>query len=191
MRELARLAGAAEVEAPDALGSSWYPQRFIAPRAANEPHLSAALDRVDAILDDLVERGIAPGRIVLGGFSQGACLAAEVLARRPRPLGALAVLCGGLIGAGEDELAHPPPGALAGVPVLLTGTVEDAWVPVERVRRTAEILQHAGADVDLRVHPRAPHQVHASELEALRALLERVRVTFAQAKSGARSMKIR
>jgi phospholipase/carboxylesterase len=160
--------------APAAPGNSWYPGRFMQPRSVNEPALSDALDVVGATLDDLTAEGIEPGRIVLGGFSQGACIACEALARRPRRLGALAVLCGGLIGADDDDLARPPPGALDGLPVLLTGTEEDDWVPVARVRRTADLLAAGGAAVDLRVHPPAEHGVHDEEVDALRELVRRV-----------------
>jgi predicted esterase len=159
--------------APSVPGNSWYPGRFLQPRAASEPALSRALDVVASTLDDLTAAGVDPARIVLGGFSQGACLVCDALARRPRRLGALAVLCGGLIGAG-DELAHPPADALAGLPVLLTGTEEDDWVPVERVRRTAELLSDGGAAVDLRIHPPAEHRVHDEEVEALRELVRGV-----------------
>jgi predicted esterase len=157
--------------APAAPGGTWYPERFVAPRSANEPQLGAAHAATHAALDDLESRGIAAGRIVLGGFSQGACLACDVLAARPRPIGALAALCGGLIGSGDTELPRPAPGALHGLPVLLTGTEEDPWVPVDRVQVTAAVLRAAGAEVDLRVSPPAPHAVHAEEVDALRALV--------------------
>ncbi len=152
--------------APAAPGGSWYPHRFVRPQATNEPHLSQALALVDDALAELARRGVAPGRVVLGGFSQGACLACEVLARRPRPLGALAVLSGGLIGA-DEELARPAAGSLAGLPVLLTAAEGDAWIPVQRVRRTAEVLAAAGAAVDLRVLAPAERD---EEVGALRAL---------------------
>ena len=165
MRELAARLELEDVAcvAPEAPGNTWYPQRFREPRAANEPQLSESLGTVHAILDDLEVRGVAPGRIVLGGFSQGACLASEALARRPRPVGALAVLCGGLIGI-EAELATPAAGSLAGVPVLLTGTEGDDWVPVDRVLATAEALGAAGAEVELRIFAPAPHEVHPEEV---------------------------
>lgn len=166
------LPGAAVVT-PAAPGGSWYPERFMQPRAANEPHLSEALARVHRTLDELEAEAGEPGRIVLGGFSQGACLACEALARRPRPLGALVVICGGLIGA-DDELADPPDGALDGLQVLLTATEEDHWVPVERVERTAGILRAAGASVDLHVHPPAEHQIHDEEVDAFRRLAARL-----------------
>jgi phospholipase/carboxylesterase len=157
--------------APAAPDRSWYPQRFMDPRAANEPVLSQAIDRLHETLDELADSGAEPERIVLGGFSQGGCLACEALAQRPRPLGALVVLCGGLMGKDDDELVEPPPGSLEGLPVLLTGTEQDDWIPVERVRRTADVLAAAGARVDLKIHPPANHEVHHDEVLALRRLL--------------------
>jgi len=159
--------------APAAPGGSWYPQRFVAPRAANEPHLARALATVQEILDGLERDGVPPARTLLGGFSQGACVACDVLARGPRRLGGAAILCGGLIGAGAEELARPPAGSLAGMPVLITGTEEDAWVPVERVRDSAAALGAAGAEVDLRIFPPAPHGIHPEEVDALRELVLR------------------
>ena len=178
MRVLAQRLGhdAARVVTPAAPGASWYPERFRQPRRANEPHLSAAVAAVHAALDDLEADGVAPERIVLGGFSQGACLAVEALAQRPRPLGALAVLCGGLIGA-DEELTIPPDGSLERLPVLLTGVEEDAWVPVARVRRTREVLARAGARVDLLVLGPAAHEIHAEEVVAMRRLVDEVAET--------------
>ena len=112
-----------------------------------------------------------PGRIVFGGFSQGGCVACEALAQRPRELAALVVLCGGLIGATEDEITKPPAGSLDGMPALITGTEEDEWIPTERVERTTAILEAAGARVTLRIHPPAPHEVHDEEVVELRRLL--------------------
>ena len=161
---------------PAARDGSWYPERFMDPRAVNEPGLSRAIAQVHETLDRLAAEGVAPERTILGGFSQGACLACEALAQRPRPLAALVVLCGGLMGADEDELVKPAAGALDGLPVLLTATEQDSWIPVERVERTAAILTAAGALVDLRIYPPAPHEVHPDEVAALRGLLLELRM---------------
>jgi predicted esterase len=158
---------------PAAPGGSWFPHRFVGPRAANEPTLGTSVGRVHAALDELAARGFAAERTVLAGFSQGACLACHALAVRPRPLGALVALSGGLIGL-DDELEQPAPRTLRGCAVLLTGTDGDPWIPVERVRRTAEVLRAAGAEVDLRIHPPAPHGVHDAEVAAFRLLLRRL-----------------
>jgi predicted esterase len=160
--------------APAAAGGSWYPERFAAPRARNEPHLSAALAMAHRTLDELEARGVPAARIVLGGFSQGACVACDALAGRPRPLGGLAVICGGLIGEDPGEWPRPAPGSLAGLPVVLAGTEDDEWVPADRVLATAEILRAAGAAVELHISSPAPHEIHTEEVDALRALVRTV-----------------
>ena len=161
--------------APEAADRSWYPHRFMDAREANEPELSRAIASVHETLDELEAQGVEPERTVLGGFSQGGCLACEALAQRPRPLAALIVLCGGLMGANDDELVLPPAGALEGLPVLLTGTEQDDWIPIPRVERTADVLSAAGARVDVRIHPPAAHEVHDTEVVAFRRLLLQLR----------------
>jgi phospholipase/carboxylesterase len=156
--------------APAAPERTWYPKRFFDPREANEPQLSASIDEVHHTVDRLVGEGVDPERIVVGGFSQGGCVTCDALARRPRPLGALVALCGGLIGP-EDDLAQPDEGSLAGLPVLLTAIEDDEWVPVERIERTAEVLSGAGAEVELCLYPPGEHEVHDEEVVALRDFL--------------------
>ena len=173
MRQLADRLGLPGIAcvAPEASDRSWYPHRFMDPREANEPELSRAIAHVHEMLDGIEAQGVEPERTVLGGFSQGGCLACEALAQRPRPLAALIVLCGGLMGANEGELVHPPAGALDALPVLLTGTEQDDWIPVQRVERTADVLRAAGASVDMKIHPPADHEVHDTEVVAFRRLL--------------------
>ncbi|MBV8522317.1 MAG: hypothetical protein JOY71_09360, partial [Acetobacteraceae bacterium] len=68
--------------APQAAGRSWYPYSFLAPLEQNEPFLSAALEMLDRLVSELGREGLALDRVVLFGFSQGACLALEYAARR-------------------------------------------------------------------------------------------------------------
>ncbi len=69
--------------APRAASGTWYPQRFLAPLAQNEPYLTSALSVLAEVVAELVARGISRERVVLAGFSQGACLALEFAARHP------------------------------------------------------------------------------------------------------------
>jgi phospholipase/carboxylesterase len=154
--------------APRAANGAWYPLRFIEPLERNEPWLSFALDALDTLV-----AGLGPAdRVALVGFSQGACLTLEYVARHPRRYGAVAALTGGLIGT-EEELTRPAPG-LAGTPTLVTGVERDAWVPPERTRESAAILAEAGADVDLRVFGPGPHGVREEEVAAVGDLLRRL-----------------
>jgi phospholipase/carboxylesterase len=149
---------------PAAANDTWYPRRFVEPVAANEPWLTYALEALDAI----VARVADLDRTVLVGFSQGACLTLEYVARNPRRYDGVAGLVGGLIGA-DDELTRPS--GLDGTPLLITTIEGDPWVPEARTRESAAILAQAGADVDLRVFPPGPHGVTAEEVDAVRALI--------------------
>jgi phospholipase/carboxylesterase len=158
--------------APAADGGSWYPNRFMEPVAANEPFLSRAVERCDAVIGDAAEGGrLRPGRLAVVGFSQGACLAVEYALRHPGRCGALVVFTGGLIGpAGTDW--QPAARTLAGLRVLLTGSNIDEWVPEARVRETAQVLTAKGADVQLHVYTGRPHIVSDAEIVEARAFLE-------------------
>ena len=146
---------------PAAAGRTWYPERFTVPTAANEPWLGWTLDAIDAAVAAL---GRPAEEILLGGFSQGACVALEYAARNPRRYGAVAGLSGGLIGA-DGELTRPE--GLDGTPLLITTAEGDDWVPVERTRESAEILAAGGAEVDLRIFARGSHAIRAQEVDAV------------------------
>ena len=153
-------------------GGSWYPERFMAPLARNQPHLDQALARIESTVRALEARGLPRARIALVGFSQGACLACSYLFRHPTRFGALAALTGGLIGPPETTFSAS--GSLDGTPTLFATADPDAWVPVERVRQTAELFRAMDAVVDLRVYPGAGHLVSDDAAHATRELLGRL-----------------
>lgn len=153
-----------------AVGGSWYPESFLEPRSRNEPWLGHSLERVGGVLDDLLAAGLAPESIFLAGFSQGACLALELFARRGTPLGGVAAWTGGLIG---DEL-HPEElaGALGGTPVFLGAGDPDPHVPWRRVEESAEVLEGMGAKVTLERYPGMPHAISERGLAWARRRVE-------------------
>src|SRR5216683_4646394 len=83
--------------APQAAGSAWYPNPFTAPLEDNEPYLSSALELLSSVLSR-VEAKVSAEKVVLLGFSQGACLTLEFAARHARRYGGVVGLSGGLIG---------------------------------------------------------------------------------------------
>src|SRR6266852_8669628 len=83
--------------APQAAGNTWYPNPFTAPLESNEPYFSSAIDVVETLLAR-VEETIPAARVILLGFSQGACLTLEFAARHARRYGGVVGLSGGLIG---------------------------------------------------------------------------------------------
>jgi predicted esterase len=108
------------------------------PIESNEPWLTSALDAVG----DVVQAAIAAvpkSRILLGGFSQGACLALEFLVRAPARYGAVAGLSGGLIG--PPGTVWPQTGSVDGTPVFLGCSDVDFHIPKERVVESADVLR--------------------------------------------------
>jgi predicted esterase len=148
--------------APQAAGSSWYPQSFLAPRQNNEPWLSSALRKVDAVVEMAAAAGIPQARVLLGGFSQGACLSTEYVASHPARYAGLIALTGGLIGPLGSDVSHR--GDLAGTPVFMGGGDPDPHVPWARVEESAEVLRGMGAVVTTRRYPGKAHSVSAEEI---------------------------
>ena len=156
--------------APEAADGAWYPNRFMAPMATNEPGLSSALRTVGRALADVAASGVPPERTILLGFSQGACLVTEFAARTARRYGGIACLSGGLIG--PDGTSRDYPGRLFGTPAFLGCSDTDPHIPAARVRETADILRTLGAEVTLRLYPGTTHSVNSDQLREVRALLD-------------------
>lgn len=157
---------------PQAANHTWYPQSFLALLQANQPYLDSALHRIDSLVADLLARGIPSQRIAILGFSQGACLTTEFVARHPRHYAAVMALTGGLIGPPGTPRNYP--GSLADTPVFLGTSDPDPHVPFARVQETETVLTRMGAQVELRRYPGMPHTVNQDELEACRSLLQRI-----------------
>jgi predicted esterase len=116
--------------------------------------------------------GIPASRVVLLGFSQGACLALEFAARHARRYGGVVGLSGGLIG--PDGTPRDYEGAFDGAPVFLGCSDMDPHVPVERVHETADVFQRMGAQVTKRIYPGMGHTVNADEIAAVREIVDAV-----------------
>lgn len=159
--------------APQAAGFTWYPHSFLAPLEANEPFLSSALRRLDALVSDLLARAIPSERLALMGFSQGACLVLEFTVRHPRRYGAVIGLTGGLIGPPGTPREYP--GSLAGTRVFLGTSDPDPHVPLARVRETEAVLGRMGATVQLRRYPGLPHTINEDEVAVSRSILQGIR----------------
>jgi predicted esterase len=160
--------------APEAPGSAWYPNSFLAPLASNEPDLSGALARIETLLDAIQEKGIPLERTVLLGFSQGACLALEYTVRHAsaRRYGGVVAWSGGLIG--PEGTAWDYPGSLAGTPVFLGCSDTDPHIPRARVDLSAEVLSARGASVTQRIYPGLGHTVNQDEIDFVRELMHSV-----------------
>jgi predicted esterase len=158
--------------APQAYGHTWYPHSFLAPLDSNQPYLDSALRKVDAVVNEVLALGVPADRIAILGFSQGACLTSEYVARHPRRYGAVIGLTGGLIGPPGTSRNYA--GSLDGTPVFLGTSDPDPHVPIERVLETQSALTRLGAKVQVRRYPGMPHTINQEELGVSRELIEAI-----------------
>lgn len=158
--------------APQAPGGSWYPYSFLAPFEQNEPHLTRALGTIDATVRDLASAGIGSDRIVLAGFSQGACLALDYAARHAQRFGGVIAFSGGLIGPpGAPRAYH---GSLEGSPVFIGCSDVDAHIPLACVRESADVMRRLGGDVVEQIYPGMAHTIIEDEIVHARRILASV-----------------
>lgn len=158
---------------PLATGNTWYPGPFMAPITDNEPALSAAIAHYESIVSDLIAKGTPAERIIVGGFSQGACLTAEFLARHPRRYAAAILWTGGLIGPAGTVWPLRP--ALSGMPACISTAENDPFVPPERVRETYDWLRQSGAKPELEIFEDREHGVLDVEIATARRMIEAAR----------------
>jgi phospholipase/carboxylesterase len=158
--------------APQAANRTWYPNSGFVPVEANEPYVSSAFQRVADLLAQIAEAGIATDKVVIGGFSQGACLVAEFVARRPQPFGGVFVLSGALLGPPDAQRQYS--GSLSGMPVFVAGAEQDPWVTEAQLRLTGRILRELGAAVHIEIRPGREHTVRQWELAHVSSMITQV-----------------
>jgi predicted esterase len=157
--------------APQAAGNAWYPNPFTAPLETNEPYLSSALEVVETLLAR-VEETIPAQRVILLGFSQGACLALEFAARHARRYGGVVGLSGGLIG--PDGTPRDYPGDFAGSPAFLGCSDVDPHIRADRVLEAGEVFERMGAHLTVRLYPGMGHTVNQEEIDSVRQIVEAI-----------------
>ncbi len=156
--------------APQAADNTWYPNRFLNPISENEPWLTSALTFVGDVLAQIVQAGVPPERIILLGFSQGACLTLEFAARNARRYGGIVGLSGALIG--PDDTPRDYLSSLAGTPVFLGCSDVDFHVSKERVSQTADVMRSLAGDVTERLYPNMDHTINQDEIDFVRSIMQ-------------------
>jgi predicted esterase len=157
---------------PTAPGQTWYPRPFLEALEHNEPDLSRSLDALESLVAEVEADGFPRDRIVLWGFSQGACLISHLVLTRPSRYGALALLTGGFVG--PDILAARDGSPLEGTPAVMRSIEHDPWVPKYRVEQTANALSKVGAAVDLVIAPGDEHIITDEAMTAVDRLLQSI-----------------
>jgi phospholipase/carboxylesterase len=153
---------------PCAPEQSWYPANFLSDLADNEPSLGASITYLDKVIGKLLDMGFTRGQIVMGGFSQGAALAAEYVGRGGG-VKALIAFSGGRLGPWDTNWEETS--SLSGIQMLFSVAIRDPFVPLERVRETASHFAQRGAIIQLETFDEDEHYVRQSEYNAARVLL--------------------
>ena len=155
---------------PQAASNHWYPQSAFGPIEDKEPNLSFALERIDMLVEELITNGWTYEQIVFGGFSQGACLTSEYVARNARKYSGLFLFSGALVGPRGTPRNYA--GSLEDIPVFIGCSDVDPWIPNYALNETADAFERMGAAVDFRVYPGMAHTVNQEEIDAVRVLLK-------------------
>jgi phospholipase/carboxylesterase len=155
--------------APQAANFTWYPNSFLMPLQSNEPGLSSALAVIEDVVNHVESLGIPHEKIAFLGFSQGACLSTEFVARHAQHYGAVFGLSGGLIG--PDDTPRDYPGSLDGTPVFLGCSDVDFHIPKERVLESADVFRKLGGEVTARLYPNMAHTVNQDEIDFVRSTM--------------------
>ncbi|QPV63292.1 dienelactone hydrolase family protein [Halosimplex litoreum] len=149
--------------APQAARNTWYPNSFLEPVETNEPGRSSGLQAIEDAVEQVNDAGIPTEKVLILGFSQGACLGSEFVARNPERYGGHVAFSGGLIGETIDPAEFE--GSLEGTPSFVGCSDVDPHIPEERVHVTTEVLEKLDADVEERIYPGMGHGVNDDEVE--------------------------
>lgn len=158
--------------APQADSRTWYPYPFTAPVEQNEPWLNSALQKIFDLIKQLNSEGISTDRILILGFSQGACLAEEFAARHPKRYGGVIGLSGGLIGEAVKPVLYS--GSMEGTPVLIGAGENDPWFKTERIHQSADVFKKLKAVVTKQIYPDKGHVIVEDEIKFLRKVISSV-----------------
>jgi predicted esterase len=156
--------------APQATGYSWYPNSFLAPLESNEPGITSGMRAISDIIQHINTAGHPTEKIMLLGFSQGACLVLEYAARHAGRYGGIVALSGGLIGPAGTPRNYA--GSLEGTPIFIGCSDVDFHIPLERVHESTQVLQSLGGNVTERIYPGMGHTVNQDEISFVRGMMQ-------------------
>ncbi|ASK33163.1 alpha/beta hydrolase [Alloalcanivorax mobilis] len=149
---------------------AWYDILGMGPGSpVDEAGIRASADRVDALIDREVSRGVPPERIVVAGFSQGGAVAYETALRHPQRLAGLMALSTYFATADAVALSD----ANRDLPILVAHGSRDPMVIEERGRRAVEALKEAGYQPEYHSYP-MEHAVCLEEIQDISAFLQRL-----------------
>jgi phospholipase/carboxylesterase len=151
---------------------AWYDVRALAGvRREDEAGVRQSARQIEALLARERQRGIAPGRLVVAGFSQGGAMALHVgLRYADRLAGLLALSCYLPLSNTLPTEAAP---ANRDVPIFWAHGLHDPMIPQAMAEQGRAQLAELGYQIDWHQYP-IPHSVSAEEIADVARWLERV-----------------
>lgn len=126
---------------------------------------------VEALIANEAARGIAAGRIVLAGFSQGGAIAFQAGLRHPKRLAGIMALSTYLPLAGTVEAERHA--ANRDLPIFMAHGTMDPMISIGRAQQSRKMLEALGYPVEWREYP-MPHSVCPQEIADISAWLVKV-----------------
>lgn len=167
---------------PRASANSWYDARAVDPLSeATRRQLDLSLDHIRTVVGELSNEAPAETPLLVGGFSQGACLSLEYAMKYGPWHGAMVNLTGCRVGTADCER---PFADLDRMPVYLTGSDRDPWIPVDAMAMATEALARARATLRCDIFPDRGHEPSESEVALVDRMLKDLadgRLPFRQA----------
>ncbi len=157
------------VLAIQAIQNTWYPYGFMVPRLQNEPQLTSSLDAIAEVVHNLYEFDILAEDIYFLGFSQGACLTLEYVARNSKRYGGVIAFTGGLIGEHLDVRLYS--GTFEEMTIFIGSSDNDPHVPESRINESESVLKKMGAKVVKKIYPGMGHTINRDEIEIANLIL--------------------
>jgi len=141
---------------------SWFPNTFLAPKEANEPYTTEAINMILEKVKDY-----DPKTVIILGFSQGACLATEFALRYPDKYAGILVFSGGYIGNVMPESVD-----LKGTPVFIGCSKNDPYIPLERVNETIDFFKNSNSNLNCYTYEGNSHTITSEEVEFASKIIE-------------------
>ncbi|MEM6927179.1 MAG: iron-containing alcohol dehydrogenase [Myxococcota bacterium] len=153
--------------APQAIDNRWYPYGFRVPLEDNQPDLDSALSMLDAAWA-AATAVVDPSRVVVAGFSRGACLIVSWAKLRGVSPGAVLAFSGAELPVDGDY------DALAASRVVISKSEGDPWIPQDAFDLTAAALREHVRDVEVRMVPGSGHAITEADGRDLAAAVAHV-----------------
>ena len=136
------------------------------------PEDDAGVRASQKLVDDIVssegQRGIKPSQIILAGFSQGGAIVLQTALRHPERLAGVMALSTYLPLSATLEKERSP--ANHDVPIFMAHGKFDDIIPIDKAKRSREILEKLGYPVTWKEYP-MPHSVCAEEISDISKFL--------------------